>query len=723
MTVLFADVANYTSISGKLDPEEIRQIMDGCFRLLIREIYRYEGTITHFSGDGIMALFGAPLAHENHVQRACYAALSIRDAIEKYAEKVQREYGLEFKMRIGLNSGLVVVGPIGDDLCMAYTALGDTINLASRMEVLAPPSSVLVSRDTYRIAKNFFRFNSCGKVIVKGKEEPIEAYELVETGEVETRIGAAVVRGLTKFVGREREITSLKRAFEQAQLGSGRVIGLVGEAGVGKSRLVLEFREALGDTEYIYLEGRCFHFGSSIAYLPILGILRSYFNVKEGMQSDILKRRIEEAIVQADKKLLYLLPPLHELFSLTVEDESYAKLDPIQKGQKMFEAVRDLFFRENQKKPLILAIEDLHWIDKTSENFLTYLIGWLANARILLILLYRPDYNHSWENRSYYNRIGLDQLPMAARNELVESLLKGAEVSSGLRELLLSRAGGNPLFIEELTYSLLESGYIEKEEKRYKLSRRVWEIQVPETLQGIIAARMDRLEENLKRTMQVASVIGRKFAFSIIETLSAVEGEIKSHLAELQGLEFIYEKSLFPELEYEFKHTLVQEVAYNSLLLRRRREIHEQVGKAIETLYPSRMEEFYEILAYHYSKSEDAEKAYKYMKLSGIKATRNSALWEAFRFYQESINVLIKKPLTDEGKHEMIEICLLMASPMISLGFPEDSLRILQEGERLERDRIYQKSHNHLQYHWTLFFCKRRPGGRSEVWGGMLENS
>jgi class 3 adenylate cyclase/tetratricopeptide (TPR) repeat protein len=686
VTVLFADVANFTPMAKKLDPEEVHQIMDGCFRILMDEIHKYEGTINQFTGDGVMALFGAPVAHEDHAQRACYATLSIQNTLRDYGEKLKKECGVDFKMRIGLNSGPVVVGSIGDDLRMDYTAIGDTINLASRMETTAKPGTVLVSGHTYKLARDYFKFESLGKIQVKGKEEPQDAYELLAPSEVKTRIEAAAVAGLTKFVGRRREMEALQEALEKVRSGSGQVVGIVGEAGVGKSRLILEMRKIFPKEEYGYLEGRCLHYRGSIAYLPILDILRSYFNVKEGMQRDILKGRIEETIVQADKKLLYLLPPLHELFSLTVEDESYAKLDPIQKRQKMFEAVRDLFFRESQKKPLILAIEDLHWIDKTSESFLTYLIGWLANARILLILLYRPDYNHSWGNRSYYNRIGLDQLPMAARNELLQSLLTEAEVSSGLRELLLSKAGGNPLFIEELTNALLESGYIEKEEKRYKLSRRVGEIQVPETLQGIIAARMDRLEENLKRTMQVASVIGRKFAFSIIETLSGVKGEIKSHLTELQGLEFIYEKSLFPELEYEFKHTLVQEVAYNSLLLRRRREIHEQVGKAIETLYPNRMEEFYEILAYHYSKSEDTEKAYKYMKLSGIKATRNSALWEAFRFYQESINLLIKKPLTDEGKHELIEICLLMASPMISLGFPEDSLRILQDGERLSRE-------------------------------------
>lgn len=683
VTVLFSDVVNYTAMSEKLDPEEVHQIMDGHFKLLIHEIYRYEGIITQFMGDGIMALFGAPLAYEDHAQRACHAALSIRGAIQKYAEKIQRQYGLEFTMRIGINSGLVVVGSIGNDLQMDYTALGDTINLASRMEVMATPGSIFVSRDTYRIARDFFKFKPLGKVTVKGKEEPLEAYELIEMGEVETRIEAAVARGLTKFVGRERELGHLNSAFEQVRSGSGRVIGLVGEAGMGKSRLLLEFLGAL-DTNYKYLEGRCFHFGSSMAYLPVLDVLRSYLNVKEGVQKEVLKRRVEESITQLGDRHRSLLPSLQELFSLTVEDEAYMKLDPIQKRERTFEAVRDLFVKESQKRPLILAIEDLHWIDKTSEEFLTHLIRWLPNTKILLILLYRPEYAHPWADHGSYSTIRLSEIPAEARGELVESLLQGAQISPRLNDLLLTRAGGNPLFMEELIYALLQSGDIRKGTEGYELKKGAWEIQVPDTVQGIIAARMDRLEENLKRSMQVASVIGRNFTLSILETLPAVKEAVKSHLVDLQRLEFIYEKSRFPEVEYEFKHALVQEVAYNSLLLRRRKEIHKQVGTAIETLCANRVEDFYEMLAYHYSKGEDFEKTYQYMKLSGIKATRNSALWEAFHFYHEAIDTLKKRP-AEETKQEFIEICLLMASPMISLGFPEDSLRILQEGERISR--------------------------------------
>ena len=512
MTVLFADVADFTSLSEKLDPEKIHEIMDGCLRLLVDEIYRYEGTINQYTGDGIMAIFGAPVAHEDHAQRACHAALSLRKPIEQYGKRMRRDYGVDFRLRMGMNSGLVRVGSIGDDLHMEYTAVGDTTNLAARMQAMAKPGSTLVSGNTYKLAGDYFKFKPLGKLSFKGKEVPLEAYELLDTSDVETRIGAAAIRGLTKFVGREHELGMLREAFEKVRSGSGRIIGLAGEAGIGKSRLILELKGMLQGREFLYLEGRCLHYGSSTAYLPILDILRSYFNIKEGLHEHTVKGRMEEKIDALDEGLRYLLPPLHELLSLTVEDKSYVKLNPKQKRERIFEAVRDLLIRESQRRPLVIVIEDLHWIDKTSEEFLTFFIGWLAREHVLLILLFRPYYATSWENKSYCTRLGLDQLPVPARVELVGSILYGDEVSDELRRLIDSRAGGNPLFVEELIYALLENGYIRKGDRVFELSREPWEIRVPDTLQGIIAARMDRLDESVKRTMQVASVIGRSFA-------------------------------------------------------------------------------------------------------------------------------------------------------------------------------------------------------------------
>ena len=405
VTVLFADVANFTAMSEKLDPEEVHQIMDGCFKIILDEVHKYEGTINQFTGDGIMALFGAPVAHEDHAQRACHAALSIQKATEAYSAKIKQDCSVEFRMRIGLNSGPVIVGSIGDDLRMDYTAVGDTTNLASRMENLAKPGTILISGGTHRLVKDFFELKPMGEVEIKGKEEAQEALELVRATEVETRIEAAEAKGLTPFVGRKNSIVALVEAYQKAQTGSGQVVGVVGEAGVGKSRLLLEFRKRLPQDEFTYLEGRCLHFGGSMPYLPILDVLRSYFEIKEADREFIIKKKMLEKVVKLDEKLKSALPSFQEILSLKVEDQTYQKLGPGQKREKTFEAIRDLFIRESQKRPLVLAVEDLHWIDKTTEEFLDYLMGWLTNTSILLILLYRPEYTHQWGSKSFYSKI------------------------------------------------------------------------------------------------------------------------------------------------------------------------------------------------------------------------------------------------------------------------------------------------------------------------------
>jgi class 3 adenylate cyclase len=440
VTVLFADTAKYTSISEKLDPEEVHQIMDGCFKILMDEIHRFEGTINQFTGDGVMALFGAPVAHEDHAQRACHAAVSIREAIRDYGEKVTKDYGVEFRLRIGLNSGPVVVGSIGDDLRMDYTAIGDTTNLASRMETMAAPGTILITRDTHRLVKDFFATESKGRMAVKGKEKPQEAFELIGASEVATRIQAAAARGLTRFVGRKNSMTTLTEAYEKASSGLGQVVGVVGEAGVGKSRLLLEFRDRLPQGEFIYLEGQCLHYGRSMAYLPLLDIIRSYFEIQEGDREYVIKKKIGDKTTDLDKKLEGTIPTFQELLSLKVDDGEYLTLDPQQKRERTFEAIRDLLVRGSQDKPLVIAIEDLHWIDKTSEQFLDYLIGWLANVRVLLILLYRAEYTHQWGSKSYYNRIGLDQLTTQSSAELVQAILEGGEVVPELRKLIFNRA-------------------------------------------------------------------------------------------------------------------------------------------------------------------------------------------------------------------------------------------------------------------------------------------
>ena len=600
VTVLFADVANYTAMSEKLDPEDVHQIMDTCFQILMDEIHRCEGTINQFTGDGVMALFGAPVAHEDHAQRACHAAITIQSALQSFSDDLNKQHGVEFQMRIGLNSGPVVVGAIGDDLRMDYTALGDTTNLAARMESAAEPGTIVAAANTYTLAQRYFDFESLFQLQIKGKEEPQNAYRLIRSTDVDTRFEAAAVIGLTRFVGRTREMTILEDSYKKACGGSGQVVGIVGEAGVGKSRLLYEFRNTTLAEKCTYLEGGCLHYGGSMPYLPVLDLLRSYFNINEGDQELDIKNKVTKKLAILPEKLTSYIPSFQDILSLSVDDERYPQMYPGEKKARVFEALRDLFISESEINPLILAVEDLHWIDKTSEAFISYLIDWLSGSRILLILLYRSEYTHQWGSKSYYSKLGVGQLSGKTSIELVRAALETGDVAPELRELVLGRAGGNPLFIEELTQSLLENGSIEEKEKMYVLTREISEIRVPETIQTIIAARIDRIEENMKRVIQMAAVIGREFAFRILQNIMDMKADLKANLLNLQGLEFIHEKRLFPELEYVFKHALTQEVAYKSLLQKRRKEIHEKIGKTIESLYADRIEEYYELLAYHY---------------------------------------------------------------------------------------------------------------------------
>jgi len=691
VTALFAGVSGFTRLSQGLDPEEAQDLIRQCLDIVTEQVHCYEGTVTQLLRNVVMALFGAPLAHEDAPQRALYAALAIRADLSEYAGRLKKD-NIEFETRIGVNTGLVVVGKIGDDLTTEYTAVGDTVDLASAMEAEAQPNTIQVAENTYRLTEGFFEFQPLGKMKVKGKKEPVEAYQLIEAGDVATRFEAAVARGLTRFVGREKEVASLKEAFEKARAGSGQVIGIVGEPGVGKSRLLLHLRTMLPQGEYTYLEGHCLHYGGSMALLPFLDVLRSYFNIREDEQEYIIKKNMAARVSQLDEELKDILPALEDIFSLKVEDENYLKLEPALRRARIFDSIKNLLVRESQNRPLVLVIEDLHWIDSSSEEFLGYLIGGLASTHILLIILYRPEYTHQWGSKTYYNQIRVDELSQETSAEMVQAILKEGRAAQDLTNLILDRAAGNPLFMEELTHSLLENGFIQKTDHQYVLNRKLSEIQVPDTLQGIIAARMDRLEENLKRTMQVASVIGRDFAYRLLQSIAGMQQELKSHLLNLQELEFIYEKSLFPELEYIFKHALTQEVAYNSLLLKRRKEIHDRIGKAIEELYADRLEEFYEVLAHHYSRAESLDKAYHYLKLSGDKATRNYARYEALAFYQGALDLLKKQPDTEENKRRGIEIRLLMSIPMRALSYPEGSLPVLEEGERLAREMGDERS-------------------------------
>lgn len=753
VSVLFADTAGFTAIAEMLDPEEIAQIMQDCLSILTHEIERYGGTVTQFTGDGVMALFGAPNAHEDHAKRACHAGIAIRTAILPFSKGFLNHYGSEFKMRVGINSGIVVVGSVDSGYGTAeYTALGDTINIASRIESLAPPGEVCCSADTFKLARDYFQFEAMGSTRVKGKARPIELYKVLDAGQIETRLGAAMARGLTPFVGRRSELQNLTKIFDTVEAGKGRAVSIVGEAGVGKSRLLLEFRRSLRGKEFGFLVGECLSFGSSIAYLPLIGLLRSYFRIKEGGEPSEAERSIRSVLAHPEHDLSFLIPPLFDVLSVPWKDKRYEMMEPRQKKDRIFQALGRILTAESRMKPIVIAVESVMWIDRTSEEFLGYLTGLLPESRILLIILFRPGYSHAWGDGTCFTRLNIDQLPDDDAPQLINSLLE-APPSRELQSLLMTTSGGNPLFIEELASSLFEKGYVIKTGEGYALNTLSSDLPIPATIHGIIAARIDHLPEPIKRVLQLSAVIGKHFSRSVLELVVGKAYDLSGLLKELQQMDLIYEEygessyplepkqdapdpsfasddrekranalrraqekatqalsvadeslregkappavpvegaTQAPTTEYRFKHDLVQEVAYNSLLVRKRKEIHEAVANAIEIFNFDNIEHVQEILAYHFSRSNSNNKAYVYLKQSGAKSTRNSSLWEAFRFYKQALALTRDKNLTPQA--EGLEIRLQMASAMISLGFPEDSLEILKQAETIARNLNDKKS-------------------------------
>jgi tetratricopeptide (TPR) repeat protein len=558
-------------------------------------------------------------------------------------------------MRIGLNSGPVIVGAIGDDLRMDYTAVGDTTNLASRMESLANPGAIIVSKKTYKIAKDFFEFEPMGKVQVKGKEEPQKTYQLVKTGEIETRIKASVVKGLTKFVGRKNSMGVLIEAFERVQSGSGQVVGIMGEAGVGKSRLLFEFAKLLEESAVTYIEGRCIHYGETLPYYPFVEVIKKFCRIEETDGEVAYRQKLGDSIIGLDPAFEAYMPFLEDLLALKVEDMAYARMEPDQRRWKTIDVVKNLLIKQSQQRPLILAIEDLHWIDKSSEELLTRLIEGISNVKILLLCLYRPEYSHRWAGLSYYNRLSLTQLTTKSSTELVKALLGESKVDERLKDLILGKAGGNPLYVEELTHNLLDTGAISRSDDTYVLTKKVSEIEVPDNLQAVIAARIDRLEDTLKHILQVASVIGREFAFRVLRVIIEMKAKLRQNLADLQGLEFIYEKTLFPELEFIFKHALTQEVAYNNLLIQKRKEFHRLAGEAIEELYAETLQEHLGPLAFHFYQAETWEKAFRYLLTAGERARFAYATLEALDYFDKAVEVSRKIP-DAVSKEELVRL-------------------------------------------------------------------
>ncbi len=633
VTVLFADVAGFTSLAEKRDPEEVHRIMDRCFELITAEVHRFEGTINQYTGDGVMALFGAPIAHEDSPRRAVHAALGIQRALRDYSKDVQAQRGPALQMRIGINTGPVVVGRIGDDLRMDYTAVGDTTNLAARLQQMARPGSMIVSEATHKLVSSFFETLDLGELPVKG-HAPVRAFEVLRARGRRARLDLVAERGLTPLVGRDRELSTLGDLFRKVKAGRGQVVFIAGEAGIGKSRLVLEFRRALAQAgeDATWREGRCISFGQSIPFLPVIDQYRENFGIEEVDGEPEIIAKVEHGMRRMGDLEAHI-PYIRYQLGADPGDPAVSAMDASARRKKIFDAGRAITLRGATIRPLVLVFEDLHWIDTSTEEYLGFLMDSAAGGRLMLILTHRIGYTPPFGSRSFYTALTVHSLSEAEALTMASRVLGTEQFPQQLRAALMEKAEGVPLFVEEVTKTLLDLGVLRRENGGYRMVTGLAEVSVPDTIQGIIMARLDRLGEGGKRTVQLASVIGRQFLVRLLERIAGLTGQLEGLLAELKALEIIYEQGLLPEPAYIFKHAVIQDVAYNSLLRERRKELHRAVGCAIEELYADRLADHYEELAHHFTQGEEWTKAMDYSVLAGERASHTFANAEAKRHY------------------------------------------------------------------------------------------
>jgi class 3 adenylate cyclase/tetratricopeptide (TPR) repeat protein len=686
VTVLFADLKGSMELLAERDPEEARQLLDPVLAHMMAAVHRYEGTVNQVMGDGIMALFGAPLAHEDHAVRACYAALAMQEALQRYAEEVRRTQGLLVQMRVGLNSGEVVVRAIGNDLHMDYSAVGQTTHLAARMEQLAAPGSVLLTAATLRLVEGLVRVQGLGPVPVKGLAEPVEVYELVGVTTLRRRLQAAVARGLSPFVGRQPELEALQQALARAGAGQGQGVALIGEPGVGKSRLIYEFLHHSHHTQgWLRLESSSVSYGKATAYLPVCDLLKAYCHIEDRDDLRAVRAKITGQLLTLDDALQDTVPAVLALFEALPADSPFLTLDPLQRRRRTLEALKRVLLRESQGQPVLLVFEDLHWIDSETQAVLDTLVESLPTARILLLVNYRPEYQHGWGGKTYYTQLRLDALPAASAEELLQALLGKDASLEPLTRLLIARTQGNPFFLEESVRTLVETGVLVGERGAYHLAQPLGALQVPATVQALLAARIDRLPPEDKRLLQTAAVIGTEVPWPLLQAVADTADEaLYRRLAQLQAAEFLYETSLFPERAYTFKHALTHEVAYGGLLQEQRRFLHGRLVEALEALAGDRLDDQVERLAHHALRGEVWDKALTYGRQAGDKAQTRSAYREAVGCYEQALAALEHVPDSRSATEQAIDLRLGLRTTLNTLGeVPERMLDHLRRAEAL----------------------------------------
>jgi class 3 adenylate cyclase/tetratricopeptide (TPR) repeat protein len=684
VTVLFADVKGSMDLSESIDPEEWHRIMDRFFRILADGVHRFEGTVNDYRGDGIMALFGAPIAHEDHAARACYAVLSLQEDLRRYANELRIEKGISFSVRMGLNSGEVVLGKIGDDLRMDYTALGHTASLGARMEQIAAPDRANLTEHTAKLVEGLVQLEDLGKVTVKGVKEPLRVYELRGIGRLRTRLEVSHARGFTKFVGRRSEMAALEAALEQAIAGNAQVVGVVAEAGTGKSRLCYEFAERCRARGIVVYEAHGLSHTKLVPFLPILELLRAVFRITEQDGNEAAREKIAGRTLLLDETLAEGLPLMFDFLGVPDPERPAPPLGPEARQRQLLDLIRRLAHARSAREPAVYLFEDLHWFDRASEEFIENLVEIAPGNRTLMLLNFRPEYHAPWMQRSYYQQLPLLPLGPEEIRELFADLLGSDPSLHHLRELIQERTGGNPFFIEEIVQSLVETGALVGSRGAYRLGKPVEAIGVPATVQSVLAARIDRLPEREKGMLQTASVIGKKFSEPILRRVADLsDGDLPAALHALTSAEFLYQEALYPEAEYAFKHPLTQDVAYRSQLAERRARVHASVARAIEELESGKLGERAALLAYHWENAGDAREAAKWHRRAAEWMGLNNPA-EALRHWQCVRRLLDTLSETRGNLAERAAVRAQIMTHLARLGDVEDQApSLFREGREL----------------------------------------
>jgi class 3 adenylate cyclase/tetratricopeptide (TPR) repeat protein len=672
ITVLFCDLVGFTPMVEKLGHEDAYSLMDQVYEILIHKVHEYGGTVNEMTGDGVMALFGAPIALEDAPQRAIRSAIAIHRGItllsNEMADKGNNTPSL--KMRIGINTGYVVVGTLGNDLRVEFKAVGDTVNLASRMEGLAEPGTTYVTENTFKHAEGFFRFESVGQKQVKGIKEPVKVYRVLAASTLRTRFDVSAERGLTPLLGREREIGMLLDAFQRAKACRGQAVSIVSEAGMGKSRLLYEFRKLVTNENITLLEGQCTSFTKGIAYYPIKDILRANFDILEGDDDAVVRGKVRKGLKLLDAEEKDTLPYLLELLAVQDSGIEQGALSPDGLRTQVMEALTRIVLKGSEVKPLIMAFEDLHWMDKSSEETIQFLLECIPGSRVLLLFTFRPEYKQPWETRSYHNQLMLDRLSMLECIRMATQLLGAESLDDSLERLIHTKTEGVPFFIEEFIRSLQNMGILKVKKGIGGIASDTDNTSVPSTIQDVIMSRVDRLPERAKNLLQTGSAIEREFSLEMIKTVTGLPAEdIISDLSYAKDAELIYERGVYPQTTYIFKHALTRDVIYKSILTNRKIILHGKIANTIETILAGNLEEAYSVLAEHYLLNENFDKVLKYARLAAKKALKTASIRDGIYFTKKCIFALEQMPPSDEIELKLIDTRTILALYQIQLNY------------------------------------------------------